>query len=322
MACIACELETVHECPEDYDDDGTIREQEERTEYLVQTFEKSSESTVVCSESVNSELQLVKRLRGGAGGVSKLQEIAVRLAHRILPTPFCIQPGQPNPATGNCLFESAVFNISDRPELALFGRMTDTILDCRTLWVTQFQTQIPIFAPDLDAFTAEQWDKLKKDGVWDDNIGDLMPFCIAYATKKRILILHAYDTAEVPLSIVEPEQFGQDRDCDIPICLAYNKTHYESLHPVGKHIETSTELFNLTKLDRHCAFLTSTDVKSMLGPLTGAEKMKRSRLLKSLDVVPSPKKVMTPDEKKQKETTRKQLYREQNLSNIQLKRKR
>ena len=43
MACIACELETVHECPEDYDDDGTIREQEERTEYLVQNFEKSSE---------------------------------------------------------------------------------------------------------------------------------------------------------------------------------------------------------------------------------------------------------------------------------------
>ena len=100
-----------------------------------------------------------------------------------------------------------------------------------------------------------------------------MPFCIAYATKKRILIIHAYDTAEVPLSIVEPENFGQDRDCDIPICLVYSKTHYDSVHPVGKHIEKSIELFDQTKLDRQCTFLPSTDVKSMLGPLTKAEKM-------------------------------------------------
>ena len=110
-------------------------------------------------------MQLVKRLRGGAGGAAKLQDLAVRLAHRILPTPFCINPGTPNPATGNCLFESAVFNINDRPELAQFGQITDTIQDCRTLWVTQFQTQIPIFEPDFDAFTEEQWDNIKKNGV-------------------------------------------------------------------------------------------------------------------------------------------------------------
>merc|ERR1711989_104637 len=118
-------------------------------------------------------------------------------------------------------------------------------------------------------------DKIKQDGEWDHAIFDLVPYCIAYATKKRILILHAYDSAEVPLSIVEPERFGQERDCDIPICMAYNLDHYESMHPVGKHIETSIELFDKTKLDRHCAFLTSTDVKSMLGPLTDAERKKR-----------------------------------------------
>ena len=116
-------------------------------------------SDPICHISVNSELQLVKRLRGGArGGGTTLQDLAVRLATRI---GFCIKPGQPNPATGNCLIESAVFNINDRAELALFGQITDTILECRTLWVTQFQTQIPVFAPELDAFTEEQWDKIK-----------------------------------------------------------------------------------------------------------------------------------------------------------------
>ena len=288
------DLKTVHKCTED------------RTEELVQRSD-----SVICSKSVSSELQLVKRLRGGAGGVAKLQDLAVRLAHRILPTPFCINPGTPNPATGNCLFESAVFNINDRPELAQFGQITDTILDCRTLWVTQFQTQIPIFEAELDAFTEEQWDNIKKNGAWDQAIGDVMPFCIAFATKKRILILHTYEGAEVPLSIVEPERFGALRDVDIPICLAYSGSHYESMHPVGTNIRTSIELFDKTKLDRQCTFLTSTNVKSMLGPLTGAEKMKRSRLMKSQDVVPSPKRVMTPDEKKRKDAARKHLERQQ-----------
>ena len=142
-ACEACEHEQVNECPED------------RTEDLVQRSE-----SVICSKSVNSELQLVKRLRGGArGGGTTLQDLAVRMATRI---GFCIKPGQPNPATGNCLIESAVFNINDRAELALFGQITDTILECRTLWVTQFQTQIPVFAPELNAFTEEQWDKIKR----------------------------------------------------------------------------------------------------------------------------------------------------------------
>ena len=54
-ACEACEHEQVNECPED------------RTEDLVQRSE-----SVICSK-----LQLVKRLRGGAGGVAKLQDLAV-----------------------------------------------------------------------------------------------------------------------------------------------------------------------------------------------------------------------------------------------------
>ena len=259
---------------------------------------------------MNSEVQLVKRLRGGAGNdfsVSKKnQENGVRLASRILDPGFCIQPGRPNPARGNCLFESAIFNIKDRPELPQVDQMPDDIQECRTLWVTMFQTQIPNFAPELDAYTEEQWNDIKRDGVYETALGDVMPFCIAYATKKRILILHAYETAEVPLSIVEPETFGQDRDCDIPICLVYSKTHYDSLHPVGKHIEKSIEFFEKTKQDRRCTFLPSTDVKNMIGPLTGAEKMKRSRLVKSLGgVAPSPQKVMTPDEKRQKEDNQK-----------------
>ena len=311
-----------HQCPEDYQDHQASATSLVSSfctlEDLAQTFGKGSEPVIDSTKtSVNSELQLVKRLRGGAGNnfsaSKRNQENGVRLASRIN---FCIQPGTPNPARGNCLFESAIFNIKDRPELPQVDQMPDDIQECRTLWVTMFQTQIPNFAPELNAYTEEQWNDIKRDGVYETALGDVMPFCIAYATKKRILILHAYETAEVPLSIVEPETFGQDRDCDIPICLVYSKTHYDSVHPVGKHIEKSIELFDQTKLDRQCTFLPSTDVKSMLGPLTKAEKMRRSRLVKSLNggapYSVFSQKVMTPDEKRQKETARKQLYRQQN----------
>ena len=81
-------------------------------EDLLQTFGERSEPVIHSKTSVNSEVQLVKRLRGGAGNEFSLskknQENGVRLASRIN---FCIQPGSPNPARGNCLFESAIFNI-------------------------------------------------------------------------------------------------------------------------------------------------------------------------------------------------------------------
>ena len=276
--CIYCAQETVHICACDMISEG------------------------------QQQIMMGERMRGGAGGVG-LTDLAVRLATRL---GFCITAGTPNPAVGNCLIESAVFNINDRPELSELGAIEDTIQECRDLWVTQFKTKIPIFRPELDAFTDEQWAEIRRDGVWNTPLGDLMPFCISFATKKRILILNCSSELRVPLSIVEPEEFGQDHDCDIPILLAYNGNHYESVHPVSKDIQKTIELFDKTKLDNDCSFLTSTDIQSLLEPLTGAEKMKRSRFLKNLGVAPSPKKTMTPDEKRQKETSRKQLYRQTN----------
>ena len=276
--CIYCAQETVHICACDMISEG------------------------------QQQIMMGKRMRGGAGGVG-LTDLAVRLATRL---GFCITAGTPNPAVGNCLIESAVFNINDRPELSELGAIEDTIQECRDLWVTQFKTKIPIFRPELDAFTDEQWAEIRRDGVWNTPLGDLMPFCISFATKKRILILNCSSVLRVPLSIVEPEEFGQDHDCDIPILLAYNGNHYESVHPVSTDIQKTIELFEAVVTDNDCSFLPSTDIQSMLGPLKDAEKKRRSRLLNNLGVAPSPKKNMSLDEKRQKETSRKQIYRQKN----------
>ena len=48
---------------------------------------------------------------------------------------------------------------------------------------------------------------------------------------------------------MEPERFGGVRDSDIPIVLAYNQSHYESMHPkspedVQKTIELIRQYIN------------------------------------------------------------------------------
>ena len=91
--CIYCAQETVHICACDMISEG------------------------------QQQIMMGERMRGGAGGVG-LTDLAVRLATRL---GFCITAGTPNPAVGNCLIESAVFNINDRPELSELGAIEDTI---------------------------------------------------------------------------------------------------------------------------------------------------------------------------------------------------
>ena len=37
------------------------------------------------------------------------------------------------------------------------------------------------------------------------------------------------------LYVIRPEEFGGVKDSDIPVVLAYNQVHYESLHPRGQN---------------------------------------------------------------------------------------
>ena len=152
-----------------------------------------------------SGLELV-RLRGGAGRRSAtLPELAVRSAFRMN---ILLRPGRPNPAAGNCLFESCIYNNNDREEL--FPKIQETVNECRILWVTLLKTQVPVYRPEMDAYSEDDWDKMMQDGQWNQELGDLMPFAVAFGTKKRILIWHCYEEAIDPVSIVEPEEFGQD----------------------------------------------------------------------------------------------------------------
>ena len=74
--------------------------------------------------------------------------------------------------------------------------------------------------------------------------GDLMLPGIACGIRKVLLIFNTNpEAAHDPIYVVDPRQFNVQADTSVPIILAYNQSHYESLHPCSnKDILTSINL--------------------------------------------------------------------------------
>ena len=63
---------------------------------------------------------------------------------------------------------------------------------------------------------------------------------------KRILISNTHtNTTHDPISVVDPRDYGSDIDSEIPVVIAYNLVHFESLHPADeKDILETIKLVN------------------------------------------------------------------------------
>ena len=83
--------------------------------------------------------------------------------------------------------------------------------------------------------TIEEWkngfDILKQSGTYELTLGDLVPPGIAHCTRKNLLIFNTSPQAHCPVYVISAATFGGSANSDIPICLAYDQAHYESLVP-------------------------------------------------------------------------------------------
>ena len=80
----------------------------------------------------------------------------------------------------------------------------------------------------------EGWKQMQEPGAYERGIyGDLMLPGIACGVRKKLLIFNTNpDTPHDPIYITDPSDFNVNPDSDIPILLAYNMSHYESLEPL------------------------------------------------------------------------------------------
>ena len=77
----------------------------------------------------------------------------------------------------------------------------------------------------------EGWKQMQIPGTYERGIfGDLMLPGIACGIRKILLIFNTNtNSPHDPIYIVTPAQFNVSPDTDVPILLAYNLSHYESL---------------------------------------------------------------------------------------------
>ena len=75
---------------------------------------------------------------------------------------------------------------------------------------------------------------MMESGVYERGLfGDLMMFAIACGCRKLLLIINTNsNTPHDPIYVCDPRKFEVQPDTKVPVVLAYNMAHYESLHPL------------------------------------------------------------------------------------------
>ena len=147
-----------------------------------------------------------------------------------------LEHGSLNPGTGDCAFQAVVQNNNDR---ACFQeKFPLSISTYRRNWVTDMANRT-IESPWNTLSRQdwlEGWSQMLIPGTYERGIfGDLMLPGIACGVRKILLIFNTNtDSPHDPIYVVNPLQFNVRADTDIPIVLAYNMSHYESLHPCSE----------------------------------------------------------------------------------------
>ena len=158
-----------------------------------------------------------------------------------------LKPGSPTPGLGDCAFEAVINNINERN--CYKEKLPLPINTYRQYFVTDManrtvDTEWNIYSRQ-DWFNG--WQDMLIPGTYERGIfGDLMLPGIACGVRKYILIFNTnIQSPHDPIYVVDPRKFNIQPDTAIPIILAYNLTHYESLHPCSNGDILST--INLVK---------------------------------------------------------------------------
>ena len=157
-------------------------------------------------------------------------------------------PGRENQGYGNCSYESVIFNINDRSCFSENLLMSPDYY--RRIWnIDMMNKMIEKENPWNPGLSKEQiregFTELMESGIYERPFfGDMMLAGIACGIRKRILIFNTHErTMHDPISVIDPADYGGSTDSDIPVVVAYNLVHYESLHTVeSKDVDETIKL--------------------------------------------------------------------------------
>ena len=238
----------IHKCneprPKDYDDETNEDDNEECRKCFVSHFPHPNKR--LCKLKKQEPRKLWQfRLRGGAKdkreeiplmqSLQNLEESVMPMVSRAISCAnshgINVHRGVANLANGDCAFETMIDGISTR---SCFG---ESYQGTPEYWRKVWMEEIERIAYDnfngglTETQWKDGWAKLKESGAYEYTLGDLVLPGIAHCTHKDILIFNTSPLAHSPVYVVEVSTFGGSANIDIPVCLAYDQTHYESLVP-------------------------------------------------------------------------------------------
>ena len=157
-------------------------------------------------------------------------------------------------ARGDCSWEVVFDQLHLRPELAGLVDRETTIATWRTRLVDNLSRCHE--ARVLYGKSQEEWVRflapLKQPGFYNGEIGDLALTGLAHMLGVNILLVHTSShLGTVPLTLIDAECFGHQAVTPIPIVMAYNGEHMESLCPVSEEdVRRTMDLVPLFKSGR------------------------------------------------------------------------
>jgi len=167
--------------------------------------------------------------------------VAIDVGEKLEPS-IKFVPGTPNPAAGNCLYESCIDNINSRK--CFTENLDNTPAFYRWSWNKEGEIKVKYTDKYYPGNYSEEewkqaWEKLQNTNVYDlDYFGDMAIISCATSLKKDILVINTpwkmhKAFAHDPVSVISANQFdpSNQKSTDVPIVLAYNGNHFESLIP-------------------------------------------------------------------------------------------
>ena len=183
-----------------------------------------------------------------------------------------LSPGRSNPGLGNCAFEACIYNVNDR--VIFHQKYTQSIDYYRRIWATDMENRSYSDPLLNNGYSRDDWhngwSRMKEPGKYEvEHFGDLIIPAIGCGLQKILLIFNTnHNIAHDPISVIDPTAYGIHPSTSIPVIVAYNGVHYESLHPIsdadirrsmeivkeyqnGSYHFTHNDLPDLIKLNEH-----------------------------------------------------------------------
>ena len=135
-----------------------------------------------------------------------------------------LKPGLVNNMDGNCLWESLMYNITQRQCIKHKNKETPRQLKQRSLDNAQKDAELKKLPCIPEDTTEEDWTNIRKDKVYETDLGDICIMFAARALKRNILVFNTNTkTGAAPITLIRAETYeGGVLIDNNPLLIAYD----------------------------------------------------------------------------------------------------